>query len=288
MIKLLGYNPDLISGDPHPPGLGFSSIRFSGGEIHVTLDDSDEDFSRPSILADVHDSDDLMELLMVTDALKRSGNIYGIDLILPYVPYGRQDRVANPGESLSFKVFCDIINAQKYDSVEILDPHSEVTTALIDRCVVVPQEELVNRMLDSKLMNLDTSRVMLISPDAGANKKTLKVAQHCGFKGVIRADKVRDTATGQITGTEVYCGDLGDRDVLIVDDLIDGGKTFQELAKVLRTKTTGYVMLYVTHGIFSKGLSICKDFDYVYVYKGFGECYLNDGVLKVLNKKGEI
>ena len=69
----------------------------------------------------------------------------------------------------------------------------------------------------------------------------------------IRADKKRDPSNGEITGTVVYSEHLGSQDVLIVDDICDGGRTFIELAKELRHLTTGRIYLYVTHGIFSKG-----------------------------------
>ena len=98
-------------------------------------------------------------------------------------------------------------------------------------------------------------KTVLLSPDAGASKKTGLVAKHCGYDSIVYGSKIRDTKTGEIVKTTVLVEhNIGDKDVLIVDDICDGGRTFIELAKVLRQKGAESVDLYVTHGIFSAGL----------------------------------
>ncbi len=75
----------------------------------------------------------------------------------------------------------------------------------------------------------------------------------------VRADKVRNPENGQIFGTEVFYDDFEGKPVLIVDDICDGGYTFLKLAEKLKEKNAGMVILYVTHGIFSKGLDeLCQ------------------------------
>jgi ribose-phosphate pyrophosphokinase len=94
----------------------------------------------------------------------------------------------------------------------------------------------------------------LISPDAGSNKKIFDLAKSIGFTGeIIRCDKLRDIPTGNITETIVYKDDLNGKDCIILDDICDGGRTFIELAKVLKQKNGGKIYLVVTHGIFSAG-----------------------------------
>jgi ribose-phosphate pyrophosphokinase len=94
----------------------------------------------------------------------------------------------------------------------------------------------------------------LISPDAGSNKKIYDLAKSIGYTNeIIRCDKLRDIPTGQIIETIVYKDDLDGKDAIIVDDICDGGKTFIELAKVLKQKNVGKIYLVVTHGIFSNG-----------------------------------
>jgi ribose-phosphate pyrophosphokinase len=94
----------------------------------------------------------------------------------------------------------------------------------------------------------------LVSPDFGASKKIYKLATELDLP-VIQANKVRDNK-GQIIKTEVYVDNLEGKDVLIVDDCCDGARTFIEIAKVLKEKNVGSISLYVTHGIFSKGLDV--------------------------------
>lgn len=113
---------------------------------------------------------------------------------------------------------------------------------------------------------MENNNFYLISPDAGSNKKIYDLAKSIGYDGeIIRCDKLRDIPTGQIIETIVYKNDLGGKDAIIVDDICDGGKTFIELAKVLKEKNVGKIYLVVTHGIFSAGFdSLGEYFDGIY------------------------
>lgn len=195
-------------------------------------------------------NDSLVELLLLTDAIRRHYEGYRVEitLLMPYFPYARQDRVCNEGESLSTKVIADLINSQGYAKVICYDLHSDVTAVLINN--------LVHRRLPQLASFLKRKHpdAILVSPDAGSNKKVFEFAKLVGFDRVVRADKTRDVKTGQINGTQVYLdAPLGHYDFLIVDDICDGGRTFIELAKQLRYHTMGRIYLYVTHGLFTKG-----------------------------------
>ena len=100
---------------------------FSGGEVHVALQAGpiNSDLT-PRIYANVRSSNDVMELLLVTEALKAYVPGKQIELTLPYFPYARQDRRMNPGEALSVKVMADLINLQQYSQVTVWEPHSDV------------------------------------------------------------------------------------------------------------------------------------------------------------------
>lgn len=229
-------------------------LKFPGGELHVAVQ-TGAAADALELNAHVPNADAAMTLLMTTDALRRAYPGTPIDLHLPYVPYARQDRVANPGESLSAKVFCELINAQHYRRVVVQDPHSDVTPALLDRVVIDDPLPALRRVLDR--IRTECANVALVAPDAGARKRVLKLAAQLALP-VVFADKVRDTRTGAITGTEIQ-GELPDGALLVVDDICDGGRTFTELAQAVRQKRGGSMarhplFLYVTHGIFSKGL----------------------------------
>jgi ribose-phosphate pyrophosphokinase len=100
----------------------------------------------------------------------------------------------------------------------------------------------------------------LVAPDAGARKRVQTLAKQLGGLPVVFAEKVRDTRTGEIVATSIV-GELPNRNLLVVDDICDGGRTFIELAAALKDKQAAQgldkpLFLYVTHGIFSKGLDV--------------------------------
>ena len=235
------------------------TFLFSGGECHVKLG-SISIGDRTEIHADLFSSDDTMSLFMIVDAVRQINPATKITLTIPYFPYARQDRVCNEGESLSVKVMAGLINQLACAQVVVYDPHSDVTPALIDRCKVVSMSEIVSK---SSLANfIKINNLSLVFPDAGAEKKTRNLGKQLNSIGVpvevVGASKVRETATGKITATEIH-GEVKGKNLLVVDDICDGGQTFISLAQVLKEKGAGDVYLYVTHGIFSKGVQVLAD-----------------------------
>ena len=162
-----------------------------------------------------------MQLLLLTDAVRRVVPNVPLHLNMPYVPYARQDRVCNPGEALSAKVFCDLINGQAYASVTIADPHSDVVPALLDRVSVVDASVMLAEVLQQSAF---ARGVTLLAPDAGARKRVQQLAKKLEVEHIAFADKVRDTKTGRISGTSVS-SDLPHLPILVVDDICDGGRT---------------------------------------------------------------
>jgi len=252
--------------------MDYSLFMFSGGEVHVRIQNPDE---TPCLLVEItarlHGPLGLMELLLLTDAVRRMSLGARIRLVCPYLPYARQDRVCAPGEALSLRVLADLINAQRYESVEVWDAHSDVAGAVLDRVILVPALNFVRKI---DLLSA-SKRLVLVAPDAGALKKVSSIAKALDCPWV-RADKTRDPRTGGITGTVVYSDPIGERDFLIVDDICDGGRTFIALAEVLRPLTKGKIYLYVTHGIFSAGYeALTASIDGIYTANSFrpiGEC----------------
>lgn len=237
-------------------------FAFPGGERHVRLpaaqlcaiDVLDKDWT---IEARVYTPADIMDLMLVTDAMRRiipAGSL--LRLVMPYVPYARQDRVALEGEPLSAAVFCTLINALAFDSVEVWDPHSDVTPALLKNVRIRPTKALMQQTFDEKGMAHLLANCAFVAPDAGARKRVAALAKDFGTE-VVFAAKKRDPTTGKLSGAQVL-GDVPARPLLVVDDICDGGGTFLELARVLREKTDAPLYLYVTHGLFTKGLDALK------------------------------
>ena len=253
---------------------------FPGGELHITdaWTKNGDILSDQTVLCRIKCSDDLMKLCLFSDAYKRLTGRMPCRLILPYIPYARQDRVANPGEALSIKVFANIINSLGYKQVIVLDPHSDVSTAVIENVRIVPQWNIFSDCIQEG--------VDLISPDAGALKKIYKLQQAVAEKGIqvpVRtATKHRDTQTGFISGTTLD-GEAVNKTCVVVDDICDGGGTFLALANTLKEQYEKCILM-VTHGIFSKGLDeLSQYYDRILATNSFNGDLKAEGNLRVIN-----
>lgn len=149
-----------------------------------------------------------------------------------------------------------MVNACEFERVQIVDPHSDVIEALFDRSLITRQSEVLRVTLGMTNLVITPESYVLVSPDGGALKKIFACSKALENIPVVRADKSRDTNTGNITGTYIVNPEvLKDKHAIIVDDICDGGYTFIKLAEEIRkVNPTKKIILYVTHGIFSKGL----------------------------------
>lgn len=224
---------------------------------------------------------DVVRLALVKDAMDRLG-ITDAELVLNYVPQARADRVFTSGNPLPLKVFCDLINSCCFKKVSILDPHSDVSPALLNNVEVFQQKSVVNAMLPVIKKHMET--FTLCAPDLGATKKTFDVMQKLGHDTYYQAIKVRDTSTGEIVKCSLV-EDTVEGNILIVDDCADGGATFMYLAKELKARGAKKVGLYVTHGIFAKGLEVLeKDVDFIFCSNIIGN-YINNEDLWRFNER---
>ena len=248
---------------PFGKSIAFESFVFNGGEPHIKISEAVAAKNEVTITTRVRSFNDFGLLLIATDALRRM-EVERIHLVIPYFPAARQDRVMVAGESLSVKVYADIINAQNYQSVTILDAHSEVTSAVLNRVKNISNHKFVTKCLQNN------SDYVLVSPDGGALKKIYKLSQHLNGVPVVEGSKKRDVKTGKLSGFTVYADDLEGKTCVVVDDICDGGGTFLGLAKELKQKNCGKLILIVTHGIFSRGLeNLSETFDHIYSTNSF-------------------
>ncbi len=190
------------------------------------------------------------------DALAERGSRV-LELILPCVPGARQDRLNASGDFLfTAKSVAKEINARNFPAVTILDPHSDVTPALIDRARVITAADCITPPRGKY--------AAVVSPDAGAEKRAGAVARKLGVP-LLHGWKTRDVTTGQIAGFGLEPSGLPrDSLVLVVDDLCDGGGTFVGLAdKIDEAGLRAH--LWVTHGLFKRGTAdLLKRYGHVY------------------------
>lgn len=248
------------------------SFLFPGGELQVQIPNLPPKLlSHITVIARLQSSDDVMRLVLTNDILDRHRRSTWKRLAIPYFPYARQDRVMQPGEAFSLKAFAGVINGLGFDDVIVCDPHSDVTAAVVDNLRAIEQSELVRNHPGVRRLVAEESP-LLIAPDAGALKKAMAVAKVLELSAPLIASKVRDVRTGEITDTRLDDPEnrVRGQSCLIVDDLCDGGRTFIELARLLRRHGARCVFLYVTHGIFSKGYDVFEScLDGIYTTDSF-------------------
>jgi ribose-phosphate pyrophosphokinase len=233
-------------------------IRFPAGEPHYELPDNARSCGYIQIDwtgARVHE---VFDLLVVGEILRRNGIPF--TLKIDYFPCSREDRPNHELSSFSLRVMCDLINSLKAQQVTIVDPHSDVTPALINNCKVIRQDEIFYSVIHKEYKNF-----VLVSPDVGALKKIYKLAQRL-HSPVIECLKERNVDTGEITGIHIaskYPTSFLDKELIIVDDICDGGGTYAGtiekpgVARILRNNFfTGSITLMTTHGLYSKGLQV--------------------------------
>jgi len=251
---------------PDQSAIPYRSMTFPDGQPHIKMDVGvAERIDRKEplrIFTRLNNANDLLLALLVKNSLDYLGFEH-IELHVSYLLAGRMDRVMLDGEPFSLKVVASMINQGQFKKVLLFDPHSEVSTALIDRSYAVANHAFVRDALKDYASDHSGDALCLVSPDAGALKKIHKLAQALGIGNVVECMKERDVRTGALTKFNAMTDGLHGQTCFIVDDICDGGGTFAGTANVLKEKGAGRVNLIVSHGIFSKG-TVIEDIDEVY------------------------
>lgn len=249
--------------------LTYKLTQFSAGELHPQLQDYAliGNIESISIKPIAYNPTFIVELSLLVNALRYEFHMsIPIDLDLPYVPYSRQDRVCAQGDTFGLKVFADQLNALNFNLVVIFDAHSDVAPALINNCI---HREAKNLFILNSSFLYNYSH--LVSPDAGAYKKVISIAATRNIP-VIPALKTRDTATNKLSNTILVTDGVENPSrLLVIDDICDNGGTFLLLGKELRkTFPDTPIDLYVSHGIFGKGIDELKFYyDNIYCHNLF-------------------
>ena len=237
----------------------FKTMLFPDGQPHIKIDALQAEKANKQqplrILTRLNNANDLLMALFVKNTLDYMG-FENIELHVSYLLAARMDRVMLDGEPFSLKVISAILNQAGFKKIRIFDPHSEVTTALIDRSYAVTNHFFVQDALRDYAGRHPGVKPCLVSPDAGALKKIHKLAQFLNVEDVVECMKERDVKTGALTNFKAMTEDLNGQTCFIVDDICDGGGTFAGTAKMLKEKGAGKVHLIVSHGIFSRGTAI--------------------------------
>ncbi len=250
-----GYK--LISGTANPQfaqkvadvlGQKLASIevnKFSDGEINVIIPDSvrgqDIFIIQPTC---VPANDNLMELLIIVDALKRS-SAGTINAVIPYFGYARQDKKAAPRVPITAKLVADMLQVAGVQRVITLDLHA----AQIQGFFNIPVDHLTGSTLFVEyIKSKNLKNPIIASPDVGGVARARTYAESLGLDLVI-VDKKREKAN--VSEVMNIIGDVEGRDVIILDDMVDTAGTLTKAADVLKAKGATSVMACCTHGVLS-------------------------------------
>lgn len=203
---------------------------------------------------------ELIDLMSLRMLLTKEVNLH-----IPYLPFGRQDKDVNNDATFNLHVLAQIINSLNFTKITSVDVHNPtVAIDLIDDFHNITVGPLHDRLIEK------IKPQYVVYPDRGASQR-----YNVDLPSVV-ALKLRDQSTGQIIGHELndnYEFKKGDR-LLIIDDICDGGATFISVANMLhKTKAGMKIDLFVTHGIFSKGRQHLLD-------NGINAIYTTNSLLK--------
>ncbi|WP_426227249.1 ribose-phosphate pyrophosphokinase [Pararhizobium sp. DWP3-4] len=192
-------------------------------------------------------NDHLMELLIMTDAMRRS-SARRITAVIPYFGYARQDRKSAPRTPISAKLVANLITEAGADRVLTLDLHAGQIQGFFD----IPTDNLYAVPILSRDVkeNYNLENVMVVSPDVGGVVRARALAKRLDCQLAI-VDKRRERA-GESEVMNVI-GDVTGKDCLLIDDIVDSGGTLCNAAEALLKNGATSVTAYITHGVLSGG-----------------------------------
>lgn len=219
--------------------------RFSDGEINVQINESvrgkDVFIVQPTCAPT---NDNLMELLIITDALRRSG-ANSINAVIPYFGYARQDRKASPRVPISAKLVANLIEQSGVHRVITMDLHAGQIQGFFD----IPVDNLYGSIMFVDYLRAKSFKNPIIaSPDIGGVARARHFADRLGM-GLVIVDKKRQRANESEVMNII--GDVEGKDVILVDDMIDTAGTMCKAADVLKSRGANSIMALGTHPVLS-------------------------------------
>lgn len=253
-------------------GVVLPTSIYSDGSVDVTiLNTALNGNSNPNyslLTADLVDSAGIIGLLQVLEYFKEKG--LKVNLALSYLPNARQERTQELEDRVkpnTFKAFARCLSSYKEEILNLLvvDPHSTVNVEILSELgFKVRVHELAD--LCPPVTNID----YIIAPDEGATYRAKLLADKYNVPLLV-ANKERDPITKEIKLSFNTHIDLEGKSILLPDDILDGGRTFTTLSKILKEDfKVGIVNLWITHGLFSYGWEHLQQYiDKVYCYSSW-------------------
>ena len=220
--------------------------QFADGEIRVEIHENirGADVYVVQSISDPVNSN-LMELLVITDALKR-GSAKRVTAVLPYLGYARQDRKTTSRSPITAKLVANLLTAAGVDRVLTMDLHAGQIQGFFD----IPVDTLMARpvMISDIRVKCNPENIMFISPDAGGVARTRDYAKRLESDLAIIDKRRPEAGTSEVMSV---VGDVTGKDCIVVDDIIDGGGTLCNATEALLQEGAKSVRAYIAHGVLS-------------------------------------
>ncbi|OGU29854.1 MAG: ribose-phosphate pyrophosphokinase [Ignavibacteria bacterium GWA2_35_9] len=217
--------------------------RFSDGEIWVKYLENIRGLDVFIIQSTIPPSDNILELLIMIDAAKRS-SAKRITAVIPYFGYSRQDRKDQPRVSITAKLVANLITVAGADRVITMDLHAAQIQGFFD----IPFDHLYSSSLFSGLFRDVNKNLVVVSPDIGGIKLARSYAKrlHCGL---VVIDKRRPKQN--LAEVVHIIGNVENKDVLLVDDLVDTAGTLVSAIEALKKNGAKNIYSSITHPLLS-------------------------------------
>lgn len=198
---------------------------------------------------------EVMHLAQLKDLL----DAYGVRQVLyiSYLPYARQDKYVSNETTFARKSFLKLLETMDFDFISVCDPHSPLDQES-SFFSLYPEHQI-------EKAKRETQSSVVVYPDNGAKNKYRNILKY----DYICAEKIRNQSTGVIESL-ILSGSVTGKNVLIIDDICDGGATFVYLAQALAEQGAKEINLFVSHGLFTKGIKVLTD-------AGINRIYTKDG-----------
>lgn len=227
-------------------GTPIKAKYFGDHTLNTLLPDDIVDGDKPIVIGWQYRSDEEMFLVwcLKKELSRRCNN--PIYLNMPYIPNARQDRVENGHDIFTLKWFAEWLNALEFDRVCVLDPHSHVSTALINNVFVFGPFVFIEDTIHYILEDTDDHKLVLFYPDEGAMKRYSSASRSLPYCFGV---KTRDWVSHEITDYKIEgaTDELKDANVLIIDDICGSGSTLKEAAAKLKEQGASKVFAFTTH-----------------------------------------
>jgi len=221
-----------------------SYLKFSDGEFQPCYEETVRGNYVFIVQSTYMPTDNLFELLLMIDAARRA-SAYKIVAVIPYFGFARQDRKDKPRVSIGAKMVANLLSAAGVDRVVTMDLHADQIQGFFDS----PVDHLyASAIFLPYIVNMNLDNLVIASPDMGGTKRANTYAKFLKAPMVI-SYKSREKAN--IVGEMKVIGDIKDKNVIILDDMIDTAGTLSKAANIIKEQGAKSVRAFATHAVLS-------------------------------------